>query len=240
MTYDAMMARLGELEAEAQAAIDAGLPIPAANKAEAARLEAAIEATPEHAATMTRLELTQYELLIFDLDGTLISSYMDDPQRRYDRWEVLPGRVAALLNQRANGRSMSLVSNQAGVAFGHIDAGEVEQKFCQVAAALRFGHLELHDGSGVVRELYGASRTPGLLIAHVCYADARSRDRRYSDPAQVARRKPSGAMIREAMVAQGAGPTQTLYIGDRPEDEQAAADAGVDFMWAADFFERMR
>ena len=43
-------------------------------------------------------------------------------------------------------------------------------------------------------------------------------------------------MIRELMVALGYTADATMYVGDRPEDEQAAADAGVAFRWAAAFF----
>jgi len=51
-----------------------------------------------------------------------------------------------------------------------------------------------------------------------------------------ARRKPSGAMIREAMARYVYSASETLYVGDRPEDEAAARNAGVGFQWADDFF----
>jgi len=31
-------------------------------------------------------------LILFDLDGTLISAYMDNPDRQYHRWHILSGR----------------------------------------------------------------------------------------------------------------------------------------------------
>jgi D-glycero-D-manno-heptose 1,7-bisphosphate phosphatase len=50
------------------------------------------------------------------------------------------------------------------------------------------------------------------------------------------RRKPGPGMLREAMSDFEADPDETLYVGDRPEDEQAAKNAGVDFVWASEFF----
>jgi len=40
------------------------------------------------------------------------------------------------------------------------------------------------------------------------------------------------------MEAADARPDQVLYIGDRPEDAEAAKAAGVQFAWADDFFGR--
>jgi D-glycero-D-manno-heptose 1,7-bisphosphate phosphatase len=72
----------------------------------------------------------------------------------------------------------------------------------------------------------------------VCYAHATAILLRYRDPIEVARRKPSGAMIRElaALYPQQAA-QGVVYVGDRPEDEAAARDAGVTFVWARDFIE---
>jgi len=40
------------------------------------------------------------------------------------------------------------------------------------------------------------------------------------------------AIFRESAIAR---PEEILFVGDRPEDEQAAANAGVAFQWAADW-----
>lgn len=166
-------------------------------------------------------------LYLFDLDGTLISSYMDNPDRDYHSlvmlvggepagvtWQPLPGRGRRIRELRDAGHIVGVVSNQAGVAFGLISERDWEVKIADVCHRLRL------DWQAVF----------------VCFADARSRDPRYNDPAQVARRKPSGAMIREAMQRYAYSPADTLFVGDRPEDEQAARDAGVAFQWAEDYF----
>lgn len=153
-------------------------------------------------------------LYLFDLDGTLISSYMDNPDRDYHTWQPLPGRGRRIRELRDAGHVVGIVSNQGGVAFGLSTEADWEAKIADVCNRLRIDWEAIY----------------------VCFADARSRNPRYRDPAQVARRKPSGAMIREAMARWAYGPAETLYVGDRPEDEQAARDAGVAFAWAEEFF----
>lgn len=155
-------------------------------------------------------------LYLFDLDGTLISSYMDTVDKNYNDWEVLPGRKEKLKAILERGNTIGIVTNQAGVAFGHLTDQEAWEK------------------------IYRAIIDLGLLLeqtpVYVCFSHEKSRDIRYNRPSQVARRKPSGAMIREAMMDYGINPEVALYVGDRPEDEAAAKDAGVPFQWAKDFF----
>lgn len=156
-------------------------------------------------------------LYLFDLDGTLITSYMDNPNKEYDVWEALPGRRETL--PRLEGgeiNKIAIVTNQAGVAFGFIDEQTAWDKAYSavIAVGLR----------------------PDYVRVYACFAHPKGRPP-YNDPAEVARRKPSGAMIREAMrdypehAALG-----VLYVGDREEDYEAAKDAGVPFQWAHIFF----
>jgi len=152
-------------------------------------------------------------LYLFDLDGTLISGYMDNPDRDYHTWQPLPGRGRKLAELRHAGHSVGVITNQGGVAFGLVTEADWERKIADVCYRLRL------DWESVF----------------VCFADARGKAP-YNDPAAAARRKPSGAMIREAMARYAYAAADTLSVGDRPEDEQAARDAGVAFQWADDFF----
>lgn len=172
-------------------------------------------------------------LYLFDLDGTLISSYMSRPDKNFHAWELLPGRAETLAALRREGHTIALVSNQAGVAFGKVSVEDARRKFGDVASSLGFAQIRLNEGGrpAIKRLSWGRS----ILPIFVCYADARSRDPRWQRGAE--RRKPSGAMIREAMAAHPAAAADgVLYVGDRPEDAQAAADAGVSFAWAEAFF----
>lgn len=155
-------------------------------------------------------------LYLFDLDGTLISGYMGNADRDYDTWTVLPGRVEKLTRLISQGDKVAIVTNQGGVAFGFVDEQHAWTK------------------------IYDATRQCGLrpdeTRTYACFHDTRGYPP-YDDPAQAARRKPSGAMIREAMSDYSeAAALGVLMVGDRPEDEAAARDAGVPFQWAHIFF----
>jgi D-glycero-D-manno-heptose 1,7-bisphosphate phosphatase len=154
-------------------------------------------------------------MIICDLDGTLIRAYLAKPRIPYDEIQVLPGRREKLAFLTGQGVDIAIATNQGGVAFGYVSEEQAHAKIQRAIAALGL---------------------PDDTPYAVCFADARSPDPRYNDPSDVARRKPSGAMIRE--LADGVAFDQVLFVGDRPEDEQAAADAGVAFEWADDFFIR--
>jgi HAD superfamily hydrolase (TIGR01662 family) len=54
------------------------------------------------------------------------------------------------------------------------------------------------------------------------------------------RRKPSPAMLIEAMQWFGVEPEEVVMVGDWETDRQAAEAAGVEFVWAEEFFSEMR
>lgn len=166
-------------------------------------------------------------LYLFDLDGTLISGYMDNPDRAYHVWDVLPGRGVRFDVLAVHGHRVAVVTNQAGVAFGHVAPEDFERKAAAVADALDFAGAIICDSDQFVDPYQGG------LVFYVCYGDKRSKDPRYQDDR---RRKPSGEMIRQAAAAFGFSLDRVAYVGDRPEDEAAAKDAGVSFQWATDFF----
>jgi D-glycero-D-manno-heptose 1,7-bisphosphate phosphatase len=153
-------------------------------------------------------------LYCFDLDGTLISGYMDNPDKDYHKWSVLPGRIETIRSLIDSGNQITIVTNQGGVAFGHVELWEAESKLLHTSSLLNI----------LARDVYA------------CYHDTRGKAP-YNDPEQAARRKPSGAMIREAMAAHPtAAALGVLMVGDREEDQQAAQDAGVPFQWTHIFF----
>lgn len=154
-------------------------------------------------------------LYIFDLDDTLIEGYIK-PKQPYTRVEPLPGRVALLEKLQERGHAIAIATNQGGVAFGYNTEDQAHSK------------------------IYDALFKLGLsLNTHyaVCFSDPRSHDERYNKPEDCARRKPSGAMIKEIMALYpDVDRSSVVYIGDMQTDEQAAADAGVEFVYADAFF----
>jgi D-glycero-D-manno-heptose 1,7-bisphosphate phosphatase len=156
-------------------------------------------------------------LLCFDLDGTLISPYLTNQGSNYHDWNILAGRRDQLAKLRAEGHTIAIITNQAGVAFDRITEQEFQDKMAAVLTALRL--------------------PPHTAVA-VCFAHPKATNPAYRNPDQIARRKPSGAMIREIIATYpDAAAHGVLYIGDMIEDQKAAQDADVDFCWAWDFFE---
>lgn len=153
-------------------------------------------------------------LYLFDLDGTLISGYMDNPDKDYHKWSLLPGRVEKIRSLFEAGNSIAIITNQGAVAFGFIELWEAESKLLHASSLLNI----------LARNVYA------------CYHDTRG-EAPYNDPVQAARRKPSGAMILEAIADHpDAAAFGVLMVGDREEDQQAAQAAGVPFQWAHIFF----
>ncbi len=154
-------------------------------------------------------------IYLFDMDGTLIEGFLN-PKQPYERVEVLPGRKEKLAELHSAGHVIGIVTNQGSIAFGYNTEEDARTKL-----ALALQKLDL---------------PPDTPLA-ICFSDPRSKDSRYNQPEDCGRRKPSGAMIRELMqVHADVVPSGVLFVGDRPEDEKAAQDAGVEFMWADAFF----
>jgi len=185
--------------------------------------------------------MTSYESLtchMFDLDGTLIRSYMDRPDKNFAAVELLPGVAERWAHLRSTtGNNLAIITNQAGVAFGYNSEADVQRKLCAVGAALGYGWIELHDGSAEPIELdTNARKVAGVLRVYVCYTHPKASIEQYRDDVLTSdRRKPSPAMIHEAY--QKEGYTQFgLFVGDSSEDEKAARNAGIAFQWAEEFF----
>lgn len=152
-------------------------------------------------------------LYIFDLDSTLIAGYMDGAD--YAHVEALPGRIEKLAELRQAGHGIAIASNQGGIAFGYNSEGDFKEKLLKSLRVLKL---------------------PRDTPYKVCYHHPKASIEKYRDADGCARRKPSGLMIKELMQELGYSADQTMYVGDRPEDDKAAEHAEVAFMWERDFF----
>ncbi len=155
-----------------------------------------------------------YKAIFFDLDGTLIKGYMDNKSQPYGAVIPLDGRRDRLHALIGQGIFIGIATNQAGVAFGIISEDDVMRKVQRV------------------REMFGLGDIP----VQVCFAHPKALDDRYRHPAELARRKPNAGMIRELCDWYQCSVSEALFVGDRPEDEEAARNAGVAFQWANNFF----
>jgi histidinol phosphatase-like enzyme len=168
-------------------------------------------------------------LYVFDLDGTLAET-----------WEtgLLPG--AADVVSRLEG-SVAVATNQAGVGWNAVEGKpyprpeEVGRRLVGVAGALP----RLKDALWLVS--IGDERVSlpperwRALAAAVTRAAAPLNVRTSSDPAW---RKPRPGMLLEACRAFDAPREETLFVGDRRSDAEAAEAAGVEFADADAFFGR--
>lgn len=166
----------------------------------------------------------QYELVIFDIDGTIADRESGD---------LLSGveEYFSLLSMARNRPEIAFATNQGGAACR--DAGwlwseeypsleEIEQRY--TAVAQQFG------ATLYMSLLYKVKKTGALIAPKGVSPD----DPRLSP----SWRKPQPGMLLSAMQKVGASPLDTLMVGDRPEDKAAATAAGCNFIWAQKFFAR--
>lgn len=152
-----------------------------------------------------------YSLYIFDLDGTLVSTSSGATFRKSaEDWVWLPRRIIKSHELLGQGAKLAIATNQGGVAFGHLPAD---------AIAIEVNRAAMLFGASVAKMCF---HHPSATIQEFCC------DCPY--------RKPKPGMLLGIMHDLNVLPVHTLYVGDRPEDEQAAKNAGVAFQWAWQFF----
>lgn len=164
-------------------------------------------------------------LAIFDKDGTLIKprsgqTFVQSP----DDQELLPGVKEQIEAMAKDGWEFAIASNQGGVAAGHktLESAIAEMRFC----------MEL-------LPIYEAWFCPDF-DGRECYmlAGGEVNPSHQSLPEQSGLfRKPNPGMLKAAISfwmpwSDPLTSDQIIMVGDRPEDEQAAASAGVGFIWA--------
>lgn len=155
-------------------------------------------------------------LYIFDKDNTLIYALQGRPATFEAEQHPKPGVVDKLAELRDAGHKLAIATNQGGVAWGIISRSQ----------AYRLAH---HAG-----EIVGGVDA----VAVCCYdpkaAGKRGADKRYAKPNS--HRKPGPGMLYDLMDRLGYEPSDTIFVGDSADDEQAAKSASVRFIHASDFF----
>ena len=164
------------------------------------------------------------KLLICDKDGTLVrtksgQTFVQHPEDQ----ELIEGVADAIARYVANGWAIAIASNQGGVAAG-------------------FKTLE-----DAIKETRYALKLTGIITAAIAHSDEKqgygecvwltSHYYETVTHTQLLFRKPNSGMI-DLLATNPYGNTlwrgdvEVLFVGDRPEDQGAAANAKVDFMWA--------
>ncbi len=173
------------------------------------------------------------KLIIFDADGTLVDR---------DSGNFLDG-VQDYMQSRPRDIQLAVATNQGGPACRDTGWGmngnyptlaTVDEKYTNLAQSIE-----------------------ARLYMCLVYVDKRStpywpkdlwpddwifnKNRETDDPRTwLSWRKPEPGMLLQAMSDADVSPDETLMVGDRPEDEAAAQAAGVDFVWAHEFFGRVQ
>jgi D-glycero-D-manno-heptose 1,7-bisphosphate phosphatase len=163
---------------------------------------------------MSGIDIERYKLIAFDVDGTLVTTKSEETFRKTpDDWKWLPGRLHTLKLLRYRGVRIAVCTNQGGVAFGYMKQEDILKE--------------------LTRMIKEAGIVPGGL--YICYTHPKATILEYR--LEDDRRKPGPGMLHDAMDDFEAEPEDTLFIGDRPEDEQAAQAAKCHFIWSDQFFE---
>ncbi len=158
-------------------------------------------------------------VLYLDLDGT-VRQGKDDALGRFvngpEDVVVFPEAVEMMRRWKAGGGRIIGVSNQGGVSLGIVS-------YEKVAAAIRETH----------RQCGGLFDKIAFCVHHP--------DAGTPEFARCWCRKPKPGLIIESALDCAAHfgeyypPYMGLMVGDRPEDEHCAANAGLDFQWAAEW-----
>lgn len=166
-----------------------------------------------------------FDLYIFDIDGTLCN---------LDETELLPGRKEHLDQLISKGVKLAIATNQGGVGYRAYRKNK-QKPFDEYPTEAKV--LERIDG---ILENIGQPVPFKIAFQYFMKWDKswspipRGRE---DDPFwSTDYRKPNPGMLLDHMLEQRANAGETIYIGDRPEDEAAAQTAGCQFMWAWEFF----
>jgi len=166
----------------------------------------------------------QYRVYFLDFDGTTHQTKSGEIfPRGEDDLEWIPGRKeileALLLGEYT--AILIYISNQGGAAYGIFKPEDKRRTITNFGLEVGFqaAYICFHDTSEKARE---KARVRELTIGEVFAGHSR--------------RKPGGGMLLQAMQDLGVVSRVCVMVGDRLEDQGAAEDAGVDFIWAADFF----
>lgn len=167
------------------------------------------------------------KLLILDKDGTLVkpksgNTFVQSPNDQ----ELIEGVAETLEHYRGSGWIFAIASNQGGVAAGYktIDDAMHEMMMC-----VDILHKQAGAGAwGVFCPDHGASAYDFDWFRSKCVDSDIKEGWRKPDPQML-------LYIIQKELDWGYTLDEILFVGDRPEDEQAAKSAGINFMWAHDW-----
>jgi len=162
------------------------------------------------------------KLIIFDLDQTLVRPIpgIKVPNRLSEQVMIL-GVVGKCKQLRMQGHTLAIASNQGGVSLGLCTLQDAKDRVYTVAQEIGAAQWEMC--------IYHENAKPDLPTALLHNPSDGIVTRAFY-------RKPAPGMLLAIMLLCEFQPADTLFVGDMDTDRQAAANAGVRFEWAKDFF----
>jgi len=165
--------------------------------------------------------ITNTDLLVLDLDQTVRGNAVANWRPPNDTGEqfIYPGVAQVLATYVDSGVTVKFATNQGGIEAGHITRMKTEEILEETMDLLN---------KEIGREIFD--------LDDVAYCPAVNRNH--------PNRKPNPGMLDGWAKYEGIGKSdearlRCTYIGDRNSDQQAAHNAGFEFMWAWDFFENV-
>lgn len=167
-------------------------------------------------------------ILCLDLDGTVRRTKSGKPfSENPDDVELIPGMKELIWKYSFEGWLIIYVTNQGGVAHGFKTIEDVEAEIQNTFKLLNDDREEYYPCFAY----YVCLMEPKGKLEHLAWRSL-SRKPSYGTPSY-------GMLItaEEEITEAGYLPDwdNSLFVGDRPEDEECAKSAGVPFMWAHDF-----
>jgi D-glycero-D-manno-heptose 1,7-bisphosphate phosphatase len=171
------------------------------------------------------------DLLLLDRDGTITENgvrpgdYINDPSEI----ELIPGVLELLQQHHKDGWTIAILSNQGGVEKGFITMTDC------IAGFIRTMELT---GPIISAAWFCPAAYPGrgemaIAIQNIGGAHPWGKQTEF---AQYGYRKPYPGMAFAAAFHFGAADADRIvYVGDRPEDREMAANAGCEFIDAEDW-----
>ena len=198
--------------------------------------------------------MKDYKLIAFDLDWTIRGTISGKtfPEHVSD-WQILPGRLEKIKELQKADKNIAVCTNQGGLLWREATGGDkyptpimlaeslkpfIMQLSWQSATKQDPWYVSLYDQRAVDlinkdADPYKAQEILTRLQNELFEALQRFNVRISIDPSW---RKPEPRMIQHAIQLFEAELEETLFVGDRAEDEKAARAAGCDFIWGHEFF----
>jgi len=182
-------------------------------------------------------DVSQYRVIIFDLDGTLVESFKTTP---------LPGRVECIATLQEQGVRIAICTNQEPIIWRwatgqekYPDAEKIAGNLVGIHEALGLSQIPWFVSIGDTRtiEIMGDVSYNAALLAIENRLLSTLNPKLFRVSGRSDWRKPDAGMLVEAAWRFDVPVADCLFVGARNEDRQAAEKCSMPFMHANDFFE---